>query len=415
MWWAPRRLAYSYFGLFALLLVACNGSNGGVGGGTGPAPGPSNSLTLQPVATSTVFSSPLFLAAPSGTALTGNTSETRLFIVEQAGLIRIVDSVSGALIGTFLDVTSRVLSGGERGLLGMAFDPDYTTNGFFYIYYTARATGAIADGDIVIARYQANPPTANVAGSTETVLKTISHSTNANHNGGMLAFGPDGCLYAGVGDGGGAGDVPNNAQTKTVLLGKILRLNPLTGNPCAFVISNPFVLPGGAPEVWSFGLRNPYRFSFDRTAGNLYIGDVGESLREEIDVAQAPNAGREINYGWHIMEGFLCFNPPSGCNTAGLTLPILDYTHDDGACSIIGGYVYRGTKNAAVTGTYFYGDHCAGFVRSFQLQNGALGTQNTWPLLSPPAGQQITSFGEDAQGELYLVTQPGGLFRIVAN
>ena len=398
--------------LYLLLFGACSGGGSGGGGGTGPAPGPSNSLTLQAVATSTVFSSPLFLAAPIG-----NTSETRLFIVEQAGLIRIVDSLSGALIGTFLDLTARVLAGGERGLLGMAFDPDYATNGFFYVYYTAKATGAIADGDIVIARYQANPPTANVAGSTETLLKTIPHPTNANHNGGMLAFGPDRCLYAGVGDGGGAGDVANNAQTKTVLLGKILRLNPLTGNACTLVGNNPFVLPGGAPEIWSYGLRNPYRFSFDRTTGDLYIGDVGESLREEVDVAQAPDAGRAINYGWHTMEGFLCFTPPSGCNTAGLTLPVLDYTHDDGACSIIGGYVYRGTKNTAVTGRYFYGDLCAGFVRSFQLQGGSLGngTQNSWPLLSPPAGQQITSFGEDAQGELYLVTQPGGLFHIVPN
>ena len=411
LWWASRIILSSWFGLcLIIILVACDGGSGGGGGGTGPPPGPSNSLRLQAVATSTVFSSPLFLTAPIG-----NSSETRLFIVEQGGLIRIVDASSGALISTFLDLSSRVLSGGERGLLGMAFDPDYATNGLFYVYYTARATGAIADGDIVIARYQANPPTANVAGSTETILKTIPHSTNNNHNGGMLAFGPDRCLYAGVGDGGGAGDQPNNAQTKTALLGKILRLNPLTGNPCALVSSNPFVLPGGAPEVWSYGLRNPYRFSFDRTTGNLYIGDVGESLREEVDVSQAPDAGRAINYGWHIMEGFLCFNPPSGCNTAGLTLPILDYTHDDGACSIIGGYVYRGTKNASVAGTYFYADFCAGFVRSFQLQNGQLGTQNTWPLLSPPAGQQISSFGEDAQGELYLVTQPNGLFRLVAN
>ena len=297
MWWAFRALASCCFGLSALLAIACGSGNGGGGGGTGPAPGPSNNLTLQPVATSTVFSSPLFLTAP-----TGNPSENRLFIVEQGGQIRIVDAMSGALLSTFLDLTSRVLSGGERGLLGMAFDPNYATNGLFYVYYTARATGAIADGDIVIARYQANPPTANIAGSTETVLKTIPHPTNANHNGGMLAFGPDGCLYAGVGDGGGAGDVPNNAQTKTVLLGKILRLNSLTGNPCAFVVNNPFVLPGGAPEVWSFGLRNPYRFSFDRTTGDLYIADVGESLREEVDVAQAPNAGRDINYVWHIME-----------------------------------------------------------------------------------------------------------------
>ena len=405
--------------LCLLLFGACSGGDsGGSGGvtGSGPVPGPSNNLTLQPVATSTAFSSPLFLTAP-----TGNPSESRLFIVEQGGLIRIVDSFSGALIGTFLDVTSRVLSGGERGLLGMAFDPDYAINGFFYVYYTARATGVIADGDIVIARYQANPPTANVAGSTETILKTIPHSTNANHNGGMLAFGPDRCLYAGTGDGGGTGDPDNNAQTKTSLLGKILRLNPLTGNPCAFVTSNPFVLPGGAPEVWSYGLRNPYRFSFDRTTGDLYIGDVGETRREEVDVAQitaqAPNPGRDINYGWRIMEGFLCFNPPSGCNTAGLTPPTLDYEHDaeTGACSIIGGYVYRGTRNASVTGRYFYGDLCARFVRSLQLQNGQRGTQNTWPLLTPPAGQQITSFGEDTQGELYIVTQPSGLFRIVAN
>jgi hypothetical protein len=403
-----RRLACSWFGLFALFFVACNGSDEG-GGGTVPPPGISNALGLQPIATATAFSSPLFLTAP-----TGIQNESRLFIVEQAGLIRIVDSLSGSLIGTFLDVTARVLSGGERGLLGMAFDPDYSTNGFFYIYYTAKATGTINDGDIVIARYQATPPTANAANGTETILKTIAHSTNDNHNGGMLAFGPDRCLYAGTGDGGGAGDPANNAQNKTSLLGKILRLNPLTGNPCAFVTSNPFVLPGGAPEVWSYGLRNPYRFSFDRTTGDLYIGDVGQDKREEVDAVQAPSAGKEINFGWNIMEGTLCFNPPSGCNEAGLRRPIKDYTHDDGACSIIGGFVYRGTKNPTVTGTYFYGDLCAGFVRSLQMQNGTLGTENSWPLLSPPAGQQLTSFGEDAQGELYIVTQPSGLFRVVA-
>ena len=394
----------------ALLLAACNGSDIGGGGGTVPPPAVSNALALQPVATSTVFSSPLFLTAPIG-----NPNENRLFIVEQGGLIRIVDSLSGSLIGTFLDMSARVLSGGERGLLGMAFDPNYATNGLFYIYYTARANGAIADGDIVISRFQANPPTTNIASSAETILKTIPHPTNANHNGGMLAFGPDGCLYAGTGDGGGGGDPANKAQTKTSLLGKILRLNPLTGDPCILVTNNPFVLPGGAPEVWSYGLRNPYRFSFDRKTGDLYIGDVGENKREEVDAVQAPSAGRALNFGWNIMEGTLCFNPPSGCNQAGLTLPIKDYTHDDGACSIIGGYVYRGTKNTAVTGTYFYGDLCAGFVRSLQMQNGMLGMENSWPLLSPPAGQQITSFGEDAQGELYIVTQPNGLFHVVAN
>ena len=405
----PVSLVVLFVSLF--IFVACSGDSGGVGGGgTVPPPGISNALKLQPVATATTFSSPLFLTAPPG-----NTNETRLFIVEQGGTIQIVDSMSGSFIETFLDVSARVLSGGERGLLGMAFDPDYATNGLFYIYYTAKATGTIANGDIVISRFQANPPSANIAGSAETILKTISHSANDNHNGGMLAFGPDGCLYAGTGDGGGAGDPANNAQTKTVLLGKILRLNRLTGDPCALVTSNPYVLPGGAPEIWSYGLRNPYRFSFDRTTGDLYIGDVGQDKREEVDAVQAPSAGKGINFGWNIMEGTLCFNPPSGCNQAGLTLPIKDYTHDDGACSIIGGYVYRGTKNASVNGTYFYGDLCAGFVRSLQLQNGALGMENSWPLLSAPAGQQITSFGEDAQGELYMVTQPSGIFHLVAN
>lgn len=394
--------------LTLLLLVACGGSDTVGGGGTVPPPGISNALRLQPVATATVFSSPLFLTAPRG-----NTNETRLFIVEQGGLIRIVDSLSGAFIGNFLDVSALISNpsvGTERGLLGMAFDPDYATNGRFYIYYTDTS------GNIVIARYLVSSNSNVANASADRILKTITRDpANTNHNGGMLAFGPDGCLYAGTGDGGGSGDPANNAQTKTSLLGKILRFNPLTGDPCALVISNPFILPGGAPELWSYGLRNPYRFSFDRTTGDLYIGDVGESKREEVDAVTAPSAGRALNFGWNIMEGTLCFNPPSGCNQAGLTLPIKDYTHDDGACSIVGGYVYRGTKNPSVTGTYFYGDHCAGFVRSLQMQGGKLGMENSWPLLSAPSGQQITSFGEDAQGELYMVTQPNGIFHLVAN
>jgi glucose/arabinose dehydrogenase len=347
----------------------------------------------------------------------------RLFIVEQGGMIRILDVLSGAPLGTpFLDVQALVLSGGERGLLGLAFDLDYASNGRFYIYYTARTTGSITDGDIVIARYEAIPPTSNVANPTATILKTISHSANTNHNGGMLAFGPDDrCLYAGIGDGGGSGDPNNNGQTTTTLLGKILRLNPNDGSPCTNLTDNPFASGGGAPEIWSLGLRNPWRFSFDRDTRDLYIGDVGQSCREEVDVVQAPNAGRNVNFGWRLAEGFTLFDPnnPSTCpgsTTPPHTSPILDYTHDagDGACSITGGYVYRGTSNATVVGTYFYADFCGGFVRSFQLQNGQLGQQNTWPLLSPQEGQ-ITSFGEDARGELYLMTQPGGLYRLVAN
>jgi glucose/arabinose dehydrogenase len=379
-------------------MAACNGSDEVGGGGASPPPATSNSLRLQTV--TAVLSSPVFLTAPTGDV-------GRLFIVEQGGLIRILNSLDGTPRATpFLDVAGLIVTGGERGLLGMAFDPNYAGNGRFYIYYTNTA------GDIVIARYgvSTNPDIANAG--AQAILKTIAHPTNQNHNGGMLAFGPDGCLYAGIGDGGGSGDPNGNAQNTNSLLGKILRLDPETGSACG--TDNPFANgTGGAPEVWSFGLRNPWRFSFDRSTGVLYIGDVGQDQREEVDAVVGPNAGQGVNFGWNIMEGFACFNPPSGCNSSGLTPPILDYSHDAGACSVTGGYVYRGTLNPAVNGSYFYADYCAGFVRSFQLQGGRPSSQNTWPLLSP--GGQITSFGEDARGELYILTQTGGLSRIVAN
>lgn len=396
---SSRAGSICFFGvMLCALLAACNGSDEVGGGGAGPPPATSNSLRLQTV--TAVLSSPVFLTAPTGDV-------GRLFIVEQGGLIRILNSLDGTPRATpFLDVAGLIVTGGEQGLLGMAFDPNYAGNGRFYIYYTNTA------GDIVIARYgvSTNPDIANAG--AQAILKTIAHPTNQNHNGGMLAFGPDGCLYAGIGDGGGSGDPNGNAQNTNSLLGKILRLDPETGSACG--TDNPFANgTGGAPEVWSFGLRNPWRFSFDRSTGVLYIGDVGQDQREEVDAVVGPNAGQGVNFGWNIMEGFACFNPPSGCNSSGLTPPILDYSHDAGACSVTGGYVYRGTLNPAVNGSYFYADYCAGFVRSFQLQGGRPSSQNTWPLLSP--GGQITSFGEDARGELYILTQTGGLSRIVAN
>jgi glucose/arabinose dehydrogenase len=388
-----------FFGvMLCALMAACNGSDEVGGSGASPPPATSNSLRLQTV--TAVLSSPVFLTAPTGDV-------GRLFIVEQGGLIRILNSLDGTPRATpFLDVSGLVVTGGEQGLLGMAFDPNYAANGRFYIHYTNTA------GDIVLARYgvSSNPDIANAG--AQAILKTIAHPTNQNHNGGMLAFGPDGCLYAGIGDGGGIGDPNGNAQNTNSLLGKILRLDPDTGSACG--TDNPFANgTGGAPEVWSFGLRNPWRFSFDRSTGVLYIGDVGQNQREEVDAVVGPNAGRGVNFGWNIMEGFACFNPPSGCNSSGLTPPILDYSHEAGACSVTGGYVYRGTLNPAVNGSYFYADYCAGFVRSFQLQGERPSSQNTWPLLSP--GGQITSFGEDARGELYILTQAGGLSRIVAN
>jgi glucose/arabinose dehydrogenase len=361
----------------------------------------STSLTLQPVTTNLTF--PVFMtAAPK--------DGTRLFIVEKRGLIRIFDGNSSSLKQTaFLNLSGLISTVGERGLLGMAFDSDYDVNRQFYVFYTN------IDGDIVIARYLRDVANENLAdSSTATKLLTVAHSTFSNHNGGMLVFGPDGCLYAGIGDGGDAGDPNNNGQNPFSLLGKLLRLNPSTGGACSNVIINPFFLGGGAPQVWSLGLRNPWRFSFDRQTGDLYIGDVGESTREEIDVAVSPNAGRQANYGWRLMEGFLCFNPSMNCNSGGLTLPLLDYPHLSGACAVTGGYVYRGSAIPATQGRYFYADFCAGFVRSFRNQNGQPTEQTEWPLLSPPGGF-VTSFGEDAAGELYVMTQGGGLFKVVPN
>jgi len=375
-------------------LIGCsdNGSNQG-------SQPQSNSLRLQSITTS--LNSPVFMTAPA-------TDTTRLFIVEQGGLIRIFDVLAGSLLATpFLNISGLISTGGERGLLGMAFDPQYNTNRRFYVYYTNTA------GNIVIARY--NAPNPNLADlSSATPLLTVDHPNFPNHNGGMLAFGPDACLYAGVGDGGSSRDSDNNGQNRFSLLGKLVRLDPNTGAPCSNVISNPFPPNVGAPELWSLGLRNPWRFSFDRITGDLYIGDVGENAEEEIDVAVAPNAGRQANYGWRLMEGFLCFNPSSNCNSGGLTLPVLEYSHVNGACAVTGGYVYRGTVLPGMQGTYFYADFCAGFVKSFRFQNGQPTDQIEWPLLSPP-GKFVTSFGEDAVGELYVMTQGGGLFKFIPN
>ena len=362
----------------------------------------STSLTLQLVTASLTF--PVFMtAAPN--------DRTRLFIVEKRGIIRIFDRNSSSLNQTaFLNLSGLISTVGERGLLGMAFDPDYDANHQFYVFYTNIA------GNIVIARYLRNATDPNLADSSSaTPLLTVAHPNFSNHNGGMLAFGPDACLYAGIGDGGGVGDPNNNGQSLSSLLGKLLRLNPDTGGACSNNgIINPFILVGGAPQVWSLGLRNPWRFSFDRETDDLYIGDVGQGAREEINVAVGPNAGRQANYGWRLMEGSLCFNPSMNCNSGGLTLPVLEYPHLSGACSVTGGYVYQGSVKPDLRGTYFYADFCAGFVKSFRHQNGQATEQTEWPLLSPP-GSFVTSFGEDAAGELYVMTQGGGLFKIVPN
>jgi glucose/arabinose dehydrogenase len=294
----------------------------------------------------------------------------RLFILERAGRIRIVKN--GALLGTpFLDIDQIVNSaGGEQGLLALAFHPNYASNGLFYTVHTAPINSV---NSVILSRFSrsaGNPDLAN-AGSQVTLL-SIPHPVNTNHNGGTLAFGPDGYLYWSTGDGGGAGDLPNNAQNLTVLLGKILRLDVDSGSPYGIPASNPFVGDPNAAvreEIWAYGLRNPWRFSFDALTGDLYIGDVGQGAREEIDFQPASSSGGE-NYGWRVMEGSLCFNPASGCNTSGKVLPIAEYDHNTG-CSVTGGYVYRGSRYPLLRGHYFYGDFCTGAF--FSLQGSSAG------------------------------------------
>lgn len=373
--------------LTAVLLCACSGS---------VAP-PAASLGLRTVALNLNF--PLYLTAPAG-------DTARLFVVEKGGAIRIVKG--GVLLATpFLDLAGQVVTGTEQGLLGLAFDPQYAANGRFYVHYTDTA------GDTVIARYRASADPDRALPNADRVLLTVDQPF-ANHNGGQLAFGPDGLLYIGLGDGGGGGDTQGNGQDRTDLLGSLLRIDVRPAGAYAIPPDNPFV--GQAPfrpELWDYGLRNPWRFSFDRASGDLYIADVGQNRREEVNVAPAASGGKGLNYGWNIMEGLLCFKPASGCDPAGLTRPVLDYDHSGGACSVTGGYVYRGTAIPSWQGTYFFADYCAGWVRSFRYVDGQATAVTDWPTLSP--GGNITSFGEDAQGELYILTAQGGVYRMVGN
>ena len=331
----------------------------------------------------------------------------RLFIIERAGRVRIL--AESVLAPTaFLDIRSKVGSGSsEQGLLGLAFHPNFPSNGRFYVYYTDLS------GRIVIAGYavSSNPDVADA--TSETILLTIPKPA-ANHNGGMLAFGPDGYLYAGTGDGGGAGDPNNNGQSLATLLGKILRLDVDGGAPYAIPPGNPYAGstdPAVRKEIWAFGLRNPWRFSFDRQAGDLYIADVGQGAREEINFQRAASAGGE-NYGWRVMEGSLCFNPSSGCDRSGLTLPVAEYDHGpNGGCSVTGGYVYRGAEFPELAGVYLFGDFCTGRLWGLEATGG--GAWSSALLIDTPF--TISSFGEDQAGEIYLTDFNGGrVFRLVA-
>ena len=385
--------------LSAMALLAC--------GDNTPMPPPvTGNLRLVPVVTSGLVS-PLYLTAPPGDV-------QRLFIVEQGGTIRIVQN--GALLPTpFLDITDRVVSGGEQGLLSVAFHPQYATNHYFYVDYTH----ANAAGDTLytlIERYTTSADSNLADTATHKLILRITQpepvASYPNHKGGLVMFGPDGMLYIGMGDGGSGGDPQNRAQNPDSLLGKLLRIDVDGGDPYVNPPNNPYASGGGRGEIWAIGLRNPWRYAFDRTAGLLYIADVGQDAWEEVDVEPTSRGG--LNYGWRIMEGAHCYNPnPCAADTTGLglVLPAVEYPHPDG-CAIIGGFVYRGTGSPSLAGQYFYADLCGGWVRSFTYGGGAVTSRTSWTL-DRSLGTPL-SFGEDASRELYVLADNGTVYRLAS-
>jgi glucose/arabinose dehydrogenase len=329
-----------------------------------------------------------------------------LFVVEQVGRIRIVRD--GRLVERpFLDISGLVRAGGESGLLGMAFLPS-GENGRFFVYYTARA-----DGDQVVASYDTDPADRDLAAPASEVVWLRMHDEFGNHNGGSTVFGPDGYLYIGTGDGGGAGDPLDSGRSLDTLLAKVLRIDvsqdpqPDADTPYAIPPDNPFVATDGArPEIWHTGLRNPWRIRFDRATGDLWIGDVGQGAREEIDVARAGTGG--LDYGWNAMEGTTCFRDSGdGCATPELTLPVTEYDHDFG-CSVTGGTVYRGSELPALQGWYVFADFCSGIFWAIDAAQDRVES----PTIVAESELSVSAIAEDAAGELYVTDLSGGLYRI---
>lgn len=333
---------------------------------------------------------PVHLDAPPG--------DDRLFVVEKTGRIRIVRD-GAPESEPFLDLSGQVSGGGEQGLLSVAFHPEYASNGRFFVNYTD--TG----GRTVVERYSVSgdPDVADPASATRILRIDQPFS---NHNGGLLRFGLDGMLYVGMGDGGSAGDPGDRAQDLSTLLGKLLRLDPDGGEPYAIPADNPFVGQEGArDEIWAYGLRNPWRFSFDPPSGTLYVADVGQNAWEEVNAVPAGEAG--VDYGWRRVEGRSCFE--SGCSFEGTTLPALVYSHAEG-CSVTGGHAYRGSLVPELRGHYFYADLCGGWIRSFRLEGGEAGERTE----RATGVGSVTSFGTGGDGELYVVTIEGSVFRMEA-
>ncbi len=316
----------------------------------------------------------------------------RLFILEQPGRIRILQN--GTLhAAAFLDISDRTDFGGEMGLLGLAFHPRFAKNGRFFVNYTRKP-----DGATIVAEFQVSQNPDHAHPDEKTLLMVPQPYTN--HNGGMLAFGPDGYLYIATGDGGAGGDPGNRGQNPNTLLGKMLRIDVDRGDPYGIPPDNPFTGQRSGREIFALGFRNPWRFSFDRHTGQLWAADVGQNRWEEINVVEAGN-----NYGWRVMEGAHCFQPSRCCVTAGLTLPVAEYPNQSPHCAVTGGYVYRGIRVGFLRGTYVFGDYCSGRI---------MGLIDGHPHVLLSSGLRISSFGEDEAGELYVVDHGGGIYKITS-
>ncbi len=366
------------------------------------APPPAAEPVIETVVTGLDY--PVYATSPPG--------DSRLFIVEKGGYIRIVEN-DELKPGVFLDVHNLVSAGGEQGLLSLAFHPDYASNGLFYISYTNTS----GDSRIVEYSVSADPDVAD-AGSARAILGL--DQPYSNHNGGLITFDSDGYLLVGFGDGGSSGDPGEVAQDNTSLLGSLLRIGVAgddfpsdSGRNYTIPAGNPFVGSSGADEIWAYGLRNPWRYSIDTESGLLFIADVGQASWEEVDVAPVNEAG--LNYGWDNYEGDHCYSDPNGpsdCSTTGLTFPVYEYSHAQG-CSITGGYVYRGEELPQLKGHYFFADYCVGELRSFRYLDGVIGSEKNWSGEFGILGR-VTSFGIDSQDRLYIMNSAGELMRLGA-
>lgn len=381
-----------------LIIVVATGlgcSNDKHGTPTTPVPPSSLPTTISLVPVAGGFTDPVYMIQPPG-------SDSRMFVVEKGGRIKVVKN--GVTNGTpFLDITGLVATGYEQGLLSMAFRSDYATSGRFYVCYTA------TNWDVIVARYHVSSGNPDVAASAaDEVVLRVPHSQSNEHNGGLIRFGPDGKLYVSLGDGVDGGGVA--AQDPDSKLGKILRIDVSGSSGYTVPSDNPF-----GNETWSYGLRNPWRFSFDRSTGDLYVADVGEAQYEEVDVATAGSGrGKSVNFGWSMYEGTHCYAGP--CSPAGKTMPVLEYAHvydqggqGDNAYCVIGGYVYRGSAVPGLQGHYLYGDVGGTWLKSFRYSGGAVTEATTWNVRFD---ESPLSFAEDHQGELYVLTNGGTMYRI---